>query len=399
MLIELIIAMSLGILVGTFSGLAPGIHINLVNTVMISILPTLLLYTNPLALCIFIISMSITHTFLDTIPSIYLGAPEDDKALGVLQGHKMLLKGEGYAAVYYTIYGALFALILSIILSPLMIISFNFLYPLIEPFVGYLLIVVTIIMILKDELKIWALFLFLISGTLGVIVFSLPNINEPLFPLLSGLFGVSTLILSLKDKVNIKKQIIKKPKIEKTNAIKSVLSSTFAGSLISFLPGMGPSQGAVISQTFSKKDEDPNNFLMVIGGIGTVSMLVSFVTLFALNKARNGSVIAISTIMKVDGNIFLIFLIVSLIVGITSFFFTLFIAKKFSHFIVLINYQRLVLSVIALIFLICFLLSGVIGLIILVTSTAIGLIAPLKGVQRSHAMGCLILPVIFYFIL
>lgn len=399
MLFEILLAVILGILFGTVSGLAPGIHINLVNTLMISILPTLLLYANPLSLCIFIISMSITHTFLDTIPSIYLGAPEDDKAMGVLQGHKMLLKGEGYAAVYYTIYGALFGLIVSIMLSPLMINLFKYTYPYVQPYVGYILLAVVIIMILKDELKIWALFIFLISGTLGVIVFSMPNLNEPLFPLLSGLFGVSTLILSLSDKVTLKKQKIETPKIDKINATKSVLSATFAGTLISFLPGMGPSQGAVISQTFSKKNEDENNFLIVIGGIGTVGMLVSFVTLFALEKARNGSVIAISKITTVDSNIFLIFLLISLIVGVICFFWTLIIAKRFSHFITKINYQKLVLSVIALITIICLFLSGIIGILILITSTAIGLIAPLKGVQRSHAMGCLILPVIFYFLL
>lgn len=399
MIIEILISIFLGILVGTISGLAPGIHINLVNTVMISILPTLLLYSNPLALCIFIISMSITHTFLDTIPSIYLGAPEDEKALGILQGHKMLLNGQGYAAVYYTIYGALLGLILSIMFAPLMIILFKYSYPYVQPYVGYILLIVVIIMILKDELKLWALFIFLISGTLGVIVFSMPNLNEPLFPLLSGLFGVSTLILSLSDKITLKKQIIETPKINKIDATKSVLSSTFAGTLISFLPGMGPSQGAVISQTFTRKNEDKNNFLMVIGGIGTVSMLVSFVTLFALEKARNGSVIAISKITSVDSNIFLIFLVISLIVGITCFFWTLIIAKRFSNIITKINYQKMIIIVITVITLMCLLLSGIIGLLILITSTAIGLIAPLKGVQRSHAMGCLILPVIFYFLL
>ena len=398
MIFEILIAITLGILCGLFTGLAPGIHINLVNTLIVSVLPTLLLCANPLSLCIFIISMSITHTFLDTIPSIYLGAPEDEKALGILQGHKMLLKGEGYAAVYYTIYGALLALILSIMLAPLMIKLFKYSYPLIQPYVGYILLIVVAIMIFKDELKLWALSLFLISGILGIIVFSMPNISDPLFPLLSGLFGVSTLILSLSDKVTLKKQKIEKPKIEKISAIKSVLSSTFAGTIISFLPGMGPSQGAVISQSISKND-DKNAFLMTIGGIGTVGMLVSFVTLFAINKARNGSVIAIEKILQIDAVTFLIFLIVSLIVGIICFSLTLLVAKKFSDIITKVNYQKLVLSVITIIVIICFILSGWIGLLILATSTSIGLIAPLKGVQRSHAMGCLILPVIFYFLL
>jgi len=46
-----------------------------------------------------------------------------------------------------------------------------------------------------------------------------------------------------------------------------------------------------------------------------------------------------------------------------------------------------------------FLLTGPIGVLILLTSTAVGVIAPLAGTNRSHAMGCLILPVILYFLL
>lgn len=397
MLIEILIAMLLGILFGTFSGLAPGIHINLVNTILVSISTTLLIYTSPLSLGVFIISMSITHTFLDTIPSIYLGAPDDAKAMGVLPGHKMLLKGEGYAAVYLTVIGCLFGLILSILLAPVLINVFKYTYPFVQPYVGYLLILVVIIMILKDKLKLWALFLFLISGVLGVIVFSMPNLSEPLFPLLSGLFGVSALILSLSENVKIPKQETKKPKIDKISASKSILSSTFAGTLISFLPGMGPAQGAVIAQTLTKEDDD-KYFLVTIGGIGTVGMLISIVTLFALQKARNGSVIAISKIMEVTASEFLIFLTISLIVGVLCFFLTLYTAKKFSNLIMKVNYQKLIIGVILIILTLCIILSGPIGVLILITSTAIGLIAPLKGIQRSHAMGCLILPVIFYFL-
>ena len=41
-----------------------------------------------------------------------------------------------------------------------------------------------------------------------------------------------------------------------------------------------------------------------------------------------------------------------------------------------------------------FLWGGVIGLVIISTATTIGLIAPLVGCKRVHAMGCLILPVL-----
>ncbi|MGM0409019.1 MAG: tripartite tricarboxylate transporter permease [Bacteroidota bacterium] len=99
MFLELILAILLGLMFGTITGLTPGIHLNLISVMLLSASPILLQYTNPLALAVFIITMSVTHTFLDSIPSILLGAPESDTALGVLPGHRYLLKGQGLMAV------------------------------------------------------------------------------------------------------------------------------------------------------------------------------------------------------------------------------------------------------------------------------------------------------------
>ncbi|MBD3202883.1 hypothetical protein GF327_01200 [Candidatus Woesearchaeota archaeon] len=71
----------------------------------------------------------------------------------------------------------------------------------------------------------------------------------------------------------------------------------------------------------------------------------------------------------------------------------------FSKLIVKVNYKMLVVSIIIFIFAMSLFLNGPIGILVLFTSTAIGLIAPLKNIGRNHAMGCLILPVILYFLL
>jgi len=94
MLIQLALALILGVLAGTITGLSPGIHINLIASTLMAYLGSF--SSVPLiALAVFIVSMSITHTFLDFIPSIFLGAPEEDSFLSVLPGHKMLQEGHG----------------------------------------------------------------------------------------------------------------------------------------------------------------------------------------------------------------------------------------------------------------------------------------------------------------
>ena len=105
-LIPIILALGLGILAGTFTGLIPGIHTNTLAVILLALLGYL--SSIPvLVLAVFLISMVITHSFLDFIPSIFFGAPEPATALSVLPGHNLLLKGEGYKALKLTVIGGL----------------------------------------------------------------------------------------------------------------------------------------------------------------------------------------------------------------------------------------------------------------------------------------------------
>src|SRR3989344_9436970 len=189
MFLEFLIAALLGILAGIFTGLTPGIHINLVSLLVVSSSAYLLDFVSLQSLGVFIISMAITHTFLDVLPAIFLGAPNEATALGVLPGHKLLLQGMGYEAVKLTVIGSLFSLILAILLFPLLIIVFPLIYEDIRPYIGFILIIVVIYMILIEkglDKKFWALVVFMVSGILGILTLTMPNLKQPLFPLLSG---------------------------------------------------------------------------------------------------------------------------------------------------------------------------------------------------------------------
>src|SRR3989304_8704378 len=99
MLIEIFIFLFFGILAGTFTGLFPGIHINLVGASLVALSTSILSPLNPMYLVTFIASMAITHTFLDFIPSIFLGCPNTDTELTILPGHELLKEANGYGAI------------------------------------------------------------------------------------------------------------------------------------------------------------------------------------------------------------------------------------------------------------------------------------------------------------
>ena len=403
MFLELLIAALLGILAGIVTGLIPGIHINLVSLLVVSSSVYLLNIFSFTALGVFIISMAITHTFLDVLPAIFLGAPDADTALGVLPGHRLLLQGMGYEAVKLTVIGSLSSLILALFLFPLFIIIVPNIYEGIQPLIGYLLLIIATYMIFIEkglDGKFWAFTVFLMAGILGIMDLTMPNLSQPLFPMLSGLFGVSMLIVSLSNKVEIPKQRITDTiKIPRFENIRALIAGTFSGSFVSFFPGLGPAQAAILgSQIMGKLST--YSFLILIGSINTVNMAVSLVSLYTINKARNGAVLAIRELLtSIDLNTLIIFLAAILFAGGIAAFLALYLAKFFIKLVEKVNYSYLAISVIILITILVFYFSSWLGLLILVVATAIGIIPNIVNVKRSHSMGCLMLPVILFFIL
>ena len=403
MFLEFLIAALLGIIAGIFTGLIPGVHINLVSILLVSLSAYLTDFVSLPSLGVFIISMAIAHTFLNVLPAIFLGAPDADTALGVLPGHKLLLQGKGYEAVKLTVIGSLLSLILAILLFPLLLIIVPKIYETLQLYIGWILLAVVIYMISAEkglDKKFWAVAVFLMAGILGIMDLTMPNLNQPLFPMLSGLFGISMLIVSLSNKVEIPKQritdTIKIPKLEHARAL---IAGTFSGSFVSFFPGLGPAQAAILGSSIMGK-LSTYSFLILIGGIDTVNMAVSLVSLYAIDKARNGAVLAIREILTtIDLNTLLLFLATTLLVGGIATFLTLYLTKFFIKLVEKVNYQYMGISVILLITILVFYFSSWLGLLILLVSTAIGIIPNIVNVKRSHSMGCLMLPVILFFLL
>jgi putative membrane protein len=404
MIIEIILALFIGILIGTITGISPGIHINLVSVMLLGISGFLI--TNfaitPIVLVVFLVSMAIAHTFVDYVPSIFLGAPdEDDNALSILPGHEMLINGEAYSAIVYVLQGCLIGLAIIFIFSPLFFFFLPSIYPYAERIMPLILILIIFFLIyFEKNNRLWAIIIFLLSGILGLTTTVLP-LNDSLLPLFTGLFGISSLITSINKRQKIPPQKIKslkEIKLPKKSYFKSIFASAIASPLCSFLPGMGSGQAAVIGSEITG-DIKRQEFLILLGSISTIVTGLSFITLFSIGKARTGIAAAVGEILKLS--ITDIYLITSVIIisGIFSFFVTLFIARIFSRMVSKINYRLLSIFVIILLILVVFIFSGWLGLVVMLVSTLLGLTCIYSGVRRTHLMGCLIIPSLVFYIL
>lgn len=396
-MLELLIPLLVGILLGIITGLIPGLHTNLLSAFLVSISATLLGFLSPLQLVILIIAMGITNTFVDTIPAIYLGAPDEETALSALPGHKLLLEGRGHEAVVYTLIGSAIAIVIFILITPIFLIIVPKIQAFLEQMMSFFLISASVFLVLDEkDSKIKSLIIFILAGFLGIATLNL-NIGQPLLPLLTGLFGTSTLIYSISCNSKIPKQIIGKMNISKRNILPPAIATAIVSPICSFLPGMGASQSAIISSKLIK-DTKPNQFLILIGSTNTLVLAISFLTLFLVNKKRTGIASAISEIMKITSKELMIIILATIVVSIISIYITITLSKFFANKIDKLNYTTISKTIILSLIIAVLLISGWLGLLILLASTTLGLTCTYLNIRKGFLMGCLLIPTILFYL-
>ncbi|MCK9595564.1 tripartite tricarboxylate transporter permease [Candidatus Pacearchaeota archaeon] len=392
MLLEIFISILIGVLAGTITGLLPGIHINTVGAILIGLSATIFSGISPIYLIIFIASMAITHTFTDFIPSIFLGCPDTDTQLSILPGHEMLKEGKGYEAVMLTAYGGIFAIFVLLVIAFPISFGIEKIYAPIHSVMFWILLATSGILIFTEKNKFLAIFVFLISGVLGLSVLNL-NIKEPLLPLLTGLFGSSMIITSIKNKIKIPPQEITNPK---EKLFRPLLGSVLASPLCGFLPGLGSGQAAILGNTISHTDR--KGFLILIGATNILVMGLSFVSLYAISKTRTGAAAAIQELIgTLSWKILILILFAVLISGVISFFLTKYLTRFLSQRINKINYTILSVATLIFVTIIVFIFSGFFGLLVLVASTLTGIFCNSLPVKKTHMMGCLLIPTMIYY--
>jgi putative membrane protein len=302
-----------------------------------------------------------------------------------------------------TVIGSLLGLIFCTLAIPLFIPFVPAAYEFLKNWIGWILVVVVIFMILNESdlnKKFWGFVQFMMTGILGLIVLNYQNLEQPLFPMLSGLFGISMLIVSLSEKSVIPKQRITEIiKIPNATTARAVGAGTISGAVAGFFPGLGPAQVAMLGSQIAG-NVGIYGFLILVGCINTVNMVFSLTTLYALNKARNGAVLAVIEIMKsITLNDLVVFISVALIAGGIAAMLALGVTRIFANLINKVNYQMLCILVIFLVTALVIYFSSWLGLLVLIVSTAMGIVPNILKIKRSHSMGCLLLPVILYFLL
>lgn len=409
-MLELVFACFIGILIGTLTGMIPGIHVNTAGAILFASSAFILGFLSPEFLCVLMVSMSIAHALTEFVPSMLLGVPQEGTATSILPGHRMVLQGRSKEVIRIVAVGGFGAIVITILMMPVFAVTLPFLHELTKPYTWIILLSASVYLTYaltnsKRDFA-WSLLLFLLSGILGWAIFQTPiSSGVSLMCIFSGLFGISTILFSLNDNSTIPHQNSFYELNIDFNKFKSIFAGGITGAILGFLPGFGPAQGTVIVQAASgtndNSEDDTVNFLLATSGLNISDCLFSLMAIYIIGNPRSGIAVYMSYLIS-DMSIshLMIFIFASLIAVSISLILCLKLGDSFSKLMGGVDYRKLSIAVIILqsgilyIFTLYYKAPIFYMTLALITSTALGMLPHYIGVGKSHLMGVLIVPAI-----
>ena len=408
---ESILFSLVGSAIGLFTGLVPGIHVNTLASILLVSFPSIELILSgivptdhvPVIVCCMIMSASVVHSFVDFVPSVFIGAPDAEDAISVLPGHRLLLKGEGMAAVRSAAIGSLIGCSAAILLAlPLQLAMLNGAADFLNGFTRLVIVVVIMILMYNEYNKgnlLFGLTGFFLSGVLGYAVMRLPipctgilGEGTLLMPMLTGLFGLPVLLTSGDSKPIPHQTDKRKDPVGPIPGLKGVIMGSVAG----WFPGITSTVGATISATIMP-ERNPERFISTVASIGTVTTVLSLVTLSVSGGGRSGTVIVIGQILgdAIGGfasRPLVLLLLSAAVSSLMGYGLTIWAGRTMSGFISRIRQDLMSRAVILFLIVIVFLSTGPWGMAILFLATVIGFIPVSNDSGKTALCGCLLLP-------
>lgn len=402
-----------GCAMGLFSGLVPGIHVNTLAALMLSSyafiegLVPLEGEEAAVAVCCCIMSASVVHSYVDFVPSVFIGAPDAEDAVSVLPGHRLLLEGRGMEAVRAAAIGSMIGCSASILMAiPLQWALLNGAEGILDKLTPAVLLIAMAVVLGGEASRgnaLWGTVAFVLSGILGLLCMTLDipmdgvlGEGSVMMPLLTGLFGIPVM-LETSDAPRIPKQVdrVKDP-TGPVPGLRGVLMGAVAG----WFPGITATVGASMSAVIFPESR-PARFISTVASVGTVTSVLSLVTLSVSGSGRSGTALAIGEIAgdAVSGFMsggFLLLLAAAALASPVGYWLTIGSGKLMAGMAGGISPRKLGKTVLALLCVLTVLLNGPAGLFILFASTAVGLLPSACGTGRTVLCGCLLLPVTLF---
>lgn len=400
-MLSLLLGTLAGVILGTLSGLIPGLHTNTFAAAISAASVPLALVFGADGICCLLISCMIVHTFLDAVPSTFIGVPDADTVLSVLPAHQLYLSGKGEEAVRLSALGSLWGFVYAIPLFA----AFYFVLPMfqseIDWAIGLVILTAAGLLIVFSKTPFWALLMFLVSGLLGVFSmrfsyfsFGVFGSGEVLLPLLTGLFGIPVLLHALRANPAYAEQSFSGIFVSKKETAVNTIKGTFAGAIVGWLPGFssGTANALLAFHRSGDYELNPRGYLLSTSAANTANAVLGLAALYAVGRMRSGALAAVADFPL--PNIFMLLAAAGASAAAAYMLTVLF--SKTGKYIAKVNQKMLSASVLTFLIILTAVFCGPFGLMILILSTAVGWIPAKLGIPRLYCMGAIMLPVMLF---
>ncbi len=429
--LELSAAVALGLALGVCSGLVPGLHVNNFAFLLAGAAPALGSAFSPTAVGVAMVSAAVAHTYLDVVPSVALGVPDDSMALAALPGHRMVLDGDGREAIALSAMGSTLGLAFAFAVALPLSLVMSRIYGALEQQMAVLLAAVVVFLLLTERggevgrrrgrtrslgaslrIRFAAAYVMVASGALGAYVFRLEDadagtalVGEPtlLMPLFVGLYAVPLLAVSAFENAELPPQSTAETAYPRRSLAVSSTGGGFAGSLVGWLPAVSPAVATTMVQTFLPQSETEErsmrSFVVAVSAVDTSNAVFATLALYYIGRPRSGVMVAFEELgLSLDIEVVATLMAAIAVSSLGAYLVTVWLSGRVFRVLRGLDYRALCVSVGVLLVVLTYAFSGVAGIPVLAAATAIGLVPNYSRVRRVNCMGCLLLPLIAFYL-
>lgn len=386
-----------GAILGTVSGLVPGLHANNMALLLAAGAPAA--PGPPRLVGAAMLAAGTVHTFLDVVPSLALGVPDPAMAASALPGHELVLAGRGREALRLSALGSGLAVVFAAVLAVPVTRVATDLYPTVRANLELVLVGIVVVLVTTESryrASLGAALAVLASGGLGLVALDLPaagvvRAGGMLAPLFAGLFGAPVLVEALGGS-GIPPQDDAAVALSRSSVTGLALGGTLSGAVVGFLPGVSSAIAATGALLAVPYRYGARGFVVITSGVNTANAIFALLALSALGSPRSGVLVALDT---ADVPLALPLLLASVVLGAAvGFVLVLTLGDRYLAIVGRVDHVRLSLGVLVLLAVLSAVFAGPLGVVVFVVAGLVGLVPPLFGARRATLMGVLIVPLL-----
>jgi putative membrane protein len=372
-------------------------------------------------LAMFMLGLVVGYAVLNTIPSIFLGAPDESTIFVVLPGQKYLMDRRGFEAAVLTGVGGLGGLLVLLLLAPILPTVMPIIRRVVGPHLHWILGAVILFMLMSEWPKgsdrgstrlakfidAWrsvgaGLLTFLLSGILGLILFYgnlVPTemAFQNLMPAFVGLFALPWVLQNIVSRARVPEQYLAgSVDLSPRLIVRGVGAGALGGLFAAFFPVVTGGIGGFLAGHATAQHDD-RLFILSQGTSKLIYYVGAFVFFFVpgVHLTRGGMAWMLSVLYSPrTPTIYWVTIAAMLISGGLAFLMLLWLSRGAIRLVTRIDYRWISAATLLVLVALVLLLTGWGGLLIALAAMGIGLMPVMWGARRMNCMGVLLVPLV-----